>query len=134
MKKEIILATLGYTIGTFALAVIWHILLFETQYISFKYFEVEPNFALGLVTILIQGAILSAFYSYLTFKNRLPPFTYVLVLGGFFWTSHVLAFIAKQEINNAGLFILMESVYLFFQFGLYGFVLKWIYAKKDNAL
>lgn len=37
----------AYTVGTFLLAVIRHVLLFEPQYRSFGYFEGEPSFLLG---------------------------------------------------------------------------------------
>ncbi len=64
--KKIALGTIAYTIGTFSLAVIWHVLLFEARYKSFGYFEGEPSFVVGFmvgfVTILVQGMILSVLF------------------------------------------------------------------------
>ena len=60
--KRIALGTAAYTVVTFPLAVVWHVGLFERQYRAFGYFEEEPSFALGLLTILIQGAVLSVLY------------------------------------------------------------------------
>lgn len=68
--KPIILGTLAYTLVTFPLAVIWHVVIFKDQYQSFSYIEGEPNFLLGLITILFQGLILSYLYPYVLFKGK----------------------------------------------------------------
>lgn len=126
MQKTLI-ATASYTVSTFALAIAWHIVLFEEQYKVFNYIEAEPNFALGFSTILIQAIVLSAFYAKLREKMNLPALHYAGIMGVFFWSSHVLAFIAKQDIQNVLQFAGMETVYLVLQFGLYGFILRWLY-------
>ncbi len=115
------------------LAIIWHIGLFEDQYLAFGYFKEEPNMVIGLLTILIQGIVLSYLYSFVTFSgtNFTKSLKYVFVIGLFFWTSHVLAFVAKQNVENEISFILMETFYLFLQFGLYGVCLALI-AKNLN--
>ena len=59
-----LLGTLAYTLVTFPLAVIWHVVLFEEKYRSFNYFDGEPSFTLGFLTILIQGFILSFLFPY----------------------------------------------------------------------
>lgn len=126
MSKKL-LATIGYTVGTFALAIVWHIVLFEEIYLQFGYIESEPSFALGFSTILIQGIVLSCFYDFLRRKIDLPAFKYVTVMGVFFWTSHVVAFIAKQDVGSPAHFAGMETVYLVLQFGLYGLIIKKLY-------
>jgi len=132
--KQIILGTLAYSLITFPLAVIWHVIVFKDQYRLFGYFEGEPNFLLGLLTIVIQGVILSGLYPLVSIQgsNVARGVKYSILIGLFFWTSHVLAFVAKQDINNALLFILMESLYLVFQFGIYGVFIGKIYAKQLN--
>ena len=132
--KQIILGTLAYTLVTFPLAIVWHVVLFKDQYQSFSYIEGEPNFLLGLLTILLQGVILSYLYPYVLFKGKgvVRGLKYSLFIGVFFWTSHVLAFVAKQDMTNTLLFITMESVYLFLQFGIYGVLIGIIYAGTIN--
>ncbi len=132
--RKIALSTIGYTIGTFVLAVMWHVVVFENLYIRLGYFEGEPNFLLGLVTILLQGLALSALFPAVSFSGstfvRTAKFS--ALLGGFFWTSHVLAFLAKQNISDPLIFIAAESCYLVLQFGLFSFVL-WLVYKNDVA-
>ena len=133
--KKITLGTIAYTTGTFSLAVIWHVLLFEDRYRSFGYFEGEPSFVIGFLTILIQGVVLSALFPMvkLSGTSTARGFKFSLMIGVFFWTSHVLAFVAKQTIQDVGLFIAMETVYLALQFGLFGFLIGKIYREElDN--
>lgn len=123
--RLLLLGTLAYTLVTFTLAITWHLVLFKPQYEAFGYFEGEPDLLLGLITIMIQGAVLSFLYPYIGFTGGWLSrgLRYALVLGLFFWTSHVLAFIAKQTVAQAPYFILMESFYLLLQFGLYGLLI-----------
>lgn len=133
-SKPVIFGTLAYTFVTFPLAVIWHILLFEEKYKGFGYFQGEPSFLLGFVTILIQGAFLSFLYPFVKFSGNglIRGLKYSLLIGVFFWTSHVLAFVAKQTIQNPAGFVAMESFYLFLQFGIYGVLIGFIYNKWSS--
>lgn len=135
--KLTLLGTLAYTLVTFPLAVIWHVVLFEEKYHSFGYFEGEPNFALGLLTIIIQGFVLSFLYPYVKFSGQgiIKGLKYSLLIGIFFWSSHVLAFVAKQVVDSSISFVVMESFYLLLQFGIFGIFIGKIYAteKEKNA-
>lgn len=127
--KNIALGTVAYTIGTFTLAVVWHVLLFEDRYRSFGYIEGEPSFATGFATILLQGAILSLLYPMVNLAGSgiVRGIKFGYLIGAFFWTSHVLAFIAKQPVQNVGLFVAMETFYLALQFGLFGVLIGLVY-------
>lgn len=100
--KKIVLGAVAYTVGTFTLAVVWHILLFEDQYRTFGYIEDEPNFVIGFVTILAQGALLSLLFPMFRIAGTgiVRGLKFVVLMGAFFWTSHVLAFIAKQTFKG----------------------------------
>jgi hypothetical protein len=133
--KKVVTGMLAYTFGTFALAVLWHVVLFETQYQTFGYFEGEPSLLTGLATIVIQGLILSILFPlvHLSGTSLVRGFKFALLIGIFFWTSHVLAFIAKQTVHNPGLFLTMETVYLSLQFGLFGLLIGLIYRGENAA-
>ena len=127
--RKLILGTAAYTVCTFSLAVSWHVLLFQERYESFGYFEGEPDFLLGLLTIVLQGVLLSALFPMLkaegtSFRRGIK---FALITGAFFWTSHVLAFVAKQKVPEVSAFIWMETAYLLVQFGLFGLILGVIY-------
>ena len=132
---KLIVGTAGYTICTFALAVVWHVLLFEESYRSFGYFEGEPDFVIGLVTILLQGLLLSVLFPMTSgagssYRRGLE---FASLVGAFFWTSHVLAFVAKQEVPGAWTFVGMETVYLMLQFGVFGMLLGAVHRGRRSA-
>ena len=133
--KKLILGAAAYTVCTFSLAVVWHVLLFKEKYESFGYFEGEPNFLLGLLTIALQGIVLSTLFPMLkpTRSSLHRGLKFSLVVGAFFWTSHVLAFVAKQAVPEVWAFIWMETVYLLFQFGLFGLILGAIHRDRTPA-
>ncbi|MCW8875561.1 MAG: hypothetical protein OQJ89_03005 [Kangiellaceae bacterium] len=132
--KSVLLGTVAYTIVTFPLAVVWHVMLFEKQYKIFGYFKGEPNFILGLLTIVIQGVTLSFLYPYINFKGSgiLKGLKYSMLIGIFFWSSHVLAFVAKQIVDSSLSFVLMETFYLVLQFGIYGVLIGLIYKNESD--
>ena len=131
----VLFGTLLYTVVTFGLAVVWHVLIFEDQYRTFGYFDGEPKFAIGLAAILIQGIILSALYPLIRLQGTslTRGLKYAAFVGVFFWTSHVLAFVAKQTVEGAGLFLMMETVYLVLQFGIFGVAIGWVYGRWGSA-
>ena len=133
--KKLILGAAAYTVCTFSLAVVWHVLLFKERYESFGYFEGEPNFLVGLLTIGLQGILLSTLFPMLkpAGSSLHQGLKFSLIVGAFFWTSHVLAFVAKQEVPGVSTFIWMESVYLLFQFALFGLVLGAIHRERKSA-
>jgi len=82
----------------------------------------------------MQGLILSVLFPLVSLSGTslIRGLKFAFLIGAFFWTSHVLAFVAKQTINNLGLFVLMETVYLILQFGLFGLLIGLIY-RGSNA-
>ena len=129
--KKVALGTLAYTVGTFVLAIVWHIVLFEDRYRAYGYIEDEPNFVVGFLTILIQGAVLSFPLFKIKGNGVKRGLKFALWIGVFFWTSHVLAFVAKQSVQNVTQFMAMETFYLALQFGVFGVLIGFIY--RDNT-
>lgn len=132
--KLSVLASLAYVLVTFPLAAAWHALVFPEPYRAFGYFDGEPNFQLGLLSIVVQGGILSFLFPYVRLSGPAMArgLKYGLIVGAFFWTSHVLAFVAKQSVDDAGLFVAMESFYLVLQFGIFGGLIGYIYRNAPD--
>lgn len=126
---KILLTASGYIVIVFPLALGWHMGLFKEKYESFGYFSGEPNIPVGLATIIIQGVVLALIYPLFHTGSAgfVRAFQFAGLMGLFFWTSHVLALVAKQNVPNAGAFIAMETGYLAVQFGLFALVLGLIY-------
>ncbi len=133
-KKSILLGTVAYVAATFPLAIIWHIVLFKPLYLSFGYFGEHPNFPLGFLSMLIQGFILSYGFSIvkITGSSAIRGFKYAAFMGIFFWTCHVIAAAAKNSQSDTALFFVMETLYLSFQFGIYGFLIGKIFKNTST--
>lgn len=129
MLKQQILAAVAYPLIVFPLAIVWHLVLFKDRYVSFGYFQGEPNVAVGLASMVVQGAVLAFIYPMFRFGRDgfARAIKFAALLGLFFWTSHVLALVAKQNVPQAGTYILMETVYLCLQFGLFALALALIF-------
>ena len=125
------LGTLAYTLVTFPIAVIWHIVFFKSLYLSFGYFGEEPSFILGFCAIVLQGGLLTWGFTKVSFSGSVlvQALKYVSWLGVFFWTSHVIALMAKSVSAQSMVFFLMETFYLGLQFGIYGLLLAAIHNK-----
>ena len=129
--KIAILGTLAYTLATFPLAVLWHVVLFESRYQAFGYFDGEPSFALGFLSIVVQGLVMSLLFPLLQFTGNeiVRGLKFAALMGVFLWTSHVIALMAKQTIVNPGGFLVMESAYLALQFLVFGLLIGMIQKK-----
>ena len=126
---KILLAAAGYVVIVFPLALGWHLGLFKEKYQTFGYFAGEPNVPVGLAAIVIQGLVLALIYPLFDSGSAgfVRAFQFAGLMGLFFWTSHVLALVAKQKVPNAGSFIVTETGYLVAQFGLFALVLGFVY-------
>ena len=131
--KPIILGTLAYTAVTFPLAVVWHVVLFKPTYVALGYLGGEPSFLLGFLSIFIQGVLLSAGFAFIKLSGQplVRGLKYALLVGLFFWTCHVLAFAAKNVLSNTPTFFMLETLYLCFQFGIFGALIGVIYRKQS---
>lgn len=137
MKNSIVKicwGTIGYLIVTFPLAYTWHLILFKDQYDRLNYISRnEPIIAFGFSAILLQGVLLSIVYPCLRQGSSYVPATikFLLVMGGYHWTTHVLAAAAKQDIAPLTTWFTIETGYLFLQFLLGGLWLGFVY--RDSA-
>jgi hypothetical protein len=114
---------------TFPLAILWHVVAFRPTYDQLGYFERDPIFALGFLAILVQGLLLSYSYAWLFPQRRgfSSAIRFASVAGVFFWSCHVVAHAAKQQVGSIGLFFAIETCYLALQFGLFGTLLGLLY-------
>jgi hypothetical protein len=127
---------LGYVVGTFILAVLWHVVLFKGTYDALGYIaRKEPIFVLGLLSMVVQGVVLAWLFPYFA-RNGNPVrkgLRFSLAMGAFFWSCHVLAAAAKQPISPISTFMLIETIYLLIQFILAGLLIGWAYRTAPAA-
>lgn len=130
---NILYSAASYVVIVFPLALVWHVGLFKDKYDGFGYFVGEPNIIVGLITIVVQAIALALIYPlfHTGSVGFIRAFQFAGLMGLFFWTSHVLAFVAKQNVPDVVAFTVMETGYLVVQFGLFALALGLIYRSVD---
>lgn len=130
MLLKIILTALAYIIPTMPYAYFWHMVWFKKKYEQWEYFGGDASVPLGFTSMIIQGIVLSYAYAILPIEhNSLANSMYFSgILGIFFWSTHVVAAMAKHGPTRTAGYLTLETVYLIGQFGIFGVLLSAVYA------
>ena len=134
--KRFVLGAAAYALITFPLAFVWHLVTFQGVYDKLGYFSrKEPIIALGFLSIVIQGLLLSYAYPSFCRGRRLVKegLKFGLVMGLFYWTCHVIAEAAKHPIASLTTWFAIETVYLTIQFALAGLALGLIHGRRKPS-
>lgn len=113
-----ILTVVGYIVATFGAQATSHFLLFSDHYAEVSHIKKEPVLALGVVSMLIQGSILSFMFAQSKFVSQ-SIFDAVKVSWAFglFLVSYIgLAEAAKYTVPSASSWIGVEFLVGFIQF------------------
>lgn len=134
--KKYGLAVLAYVVCTFLIAAPWHLVLFKPVYDELAIFtRQEPLIPLGLISMLMQGLVLSYLYPLFS-QGRHSVKTgasFGLLMGVLLASSAVFAEAGKQNVTSLSTWLVLESVYYLFQFAMVGAVIGVIYAKREPA-
>lgn len=118
------LGFVAYVLPTFPIAFVWHLVLFEQKYKALQIYRDEPVIALGLGSMLIQGAIFSWLFPRV-FVQRDGLFLkdgllYGLGMGLLSWSFTTLAVAAKNIMVSVPDFVLLETAFTILQFIIVG--------------
>ena len=134
MNSKFPLAWAAYVVVTFVLGFVWHLALFKKTYQKLGIFSRidDPIIPLGLIAMLIQGAILAYIYPLSPMGGSLlgEGMKFGLVFGAFIASSAVFAEAAKQKVTSLPTWLALESAYYVIQFGLAGIAIALVYGKK----
>ncbi|WP_368188112.1 hypothetical protein [Aestuariibius sp. HNIBRBA575] len=128
------MTTFAYVVFVFPIAIIWHLVLFHEKFVTFGYFKGDPNIAIGLLTMIVQGATIAMIYpNYRSkFSGLRHALSFGMLVGVFYWSCHVLGLVAKQNVPLAWQFTLMETAYLVVQFAGASVILWLVYGDKPS--
>lgn len=134
---KVLLATLGYALGTIIPSWIWYMVLFSSQYQSFNMIQHNQvsNFVLWLISVVALGFVISYFYNHLSSGREVGIVKYVSIIAFLSWCWTVLSVISWiwQGINNLWLFIVLATAFVIIQYAIYGMVLRWVYGRSATA-
>jgi len=132
MRKHL-LAVLAYVVATFATQAVSHFAVNAEHYAAVTYLRVQPIFALGVLSMLIQGSIMSYLYVQLPESGRSTgqAVLFAWLVGSMLVSYEALAEAAKYTVPSVTSWIAVEVASGFVQFTLYGVLLGWVYRARD---
>lgn len=130
MILEIVLGAFAYVIPTMPYAYFWHMVWFKDKYEQWQYFGDDASIPLGFTSMVIQGIVLSYAYTLLPIEHSAIAngLFFSAVMGIFFWSTHVISAMAKHGATRTREYLVMETVYLIGQFGLFGLLIGVVHA------
>jgi len=133
MKKHL-LAVLAYLAATFIIQAVSHFVVNAGHYAAVAHIRKEPIFPLGILSMLIQGSVLSYLYKRTVTDGRsISDAVRFAWLAGAFLISYIaLAEAAKYSVPAVASWIAVEAIAGFAQFTFYGVLLSFIY--RDRAV
>ena len=114
------LGFLAYLVPTFPLGYFWHLSTFAASYDRLEIFRPDVIIPLGLLSMIIQGAIFSWAYPRL-FSSRRESWTsgalgFGAVFGLLAWSFAVLPVAAKYRMASVADFMMLETAFTALQF------------------
>ncbi|MBR0757093.1 hypothetical protein JQ604_33345 [Bradyrhizobium jicamae] len=123
-KSSFWMGVAAYLVPTFAIAYVWHLVLFAPTYDALGIYRPDPIIPFGFVSMVIQGIIFSWAYPRLfpargsaTFR---PGVAYGLALAVLSWSFTTLAVAAKSIMSSVPLYVLLETGFTLLQFAIVG--------------
>lgn len=131
-----VLSILGYIFVTFATQATSHFVVFAQHYADVTHIKTEPIFLLGLLSMVIQGAVVSFVFANSRFAGRslVDAIKLAWLFGAFLVSYIALAEAAKYSVPSVLGWIAVEVVVGFVQFTLVGVVLWLAYRPRRSSL
>lgn len=131
--KRLLVGTLLYTAATFATQAVSHFGINRAHYAAVGFLRPEPIFALGIFSMLLQGAILTHLYNRYArgHSGWRRGWMFGLLTGGLFVSYPAMAEPAKYLVPSVSSWMSVEAATGFTQFSLFGLALGWLDRRPD---
>jgi hypothetical protein len=122
--KRFFLGVLAYTVPTFALGIVWHLILFERNYAELKIYRSDIIIPFGFLSMLIQAAIFAWLYkkAFARLKGTLlaRALTYAAAGAVLSWSFTTLAVAAKNMMTSVPAYLAIETAFTIVQWIIVG--------------
>jgi hypothetical protein len=125
MSKAFWLGVAAYILPTFPLGYLWHLVVFAPQYGALQIYRPDVIIPFGLLSMFIQGMILSWIYPKVTYGGADKAWLrqgllFGLVAGLFAWSLSTIAVAAKNVMTSVPLYLALETGFTFVQYAIIG--------------
>src|SRR2546425_12399129 len=109
MRKHV-LAVLVYVVATFATQAVSHFGVNAAHYAAVTYLRPQPVFALGILSMLIQGSIMAYLYAHVPGAGRSIGHAvfFAWLVGGILVSYEALAEAGEEYVSGVGSWIAVE--------------------------
>jgi hypothetical protein len=130
--KNVVLGTVSFIIVSFILQALSHFVINTEHYASVDFVRNEPILWMGVLTMVIQGSILSYLFPKVSLhKNVIKNGLFFGISIGIFFVSYIaMVEPSKYAVENVTNWFLVESMVGLTQFALFGICLGVIHSKK----
>lgn len=131
MTRNFWMGIVAYVLPSFAVAIVWHLMVFAPVYAELEVYRDDMIIPFGLASMLIQGAVFSLIYPKIftsggVLANGLKFGAMCFFLG---WTYMVLAVGAKHIMASVSGFVMIETGFVALQFLVCGPAIAWAHSK-----
>jgi len=129
--KRILIGTLAYVLVSFASQATSHFAINAEHYASIPFMRTEPIMILGILTMIIQGGVLSYLYGFFSRENTGigNGLLFGLLIALFFVSYPALVEPSKYIVPSVGAWMAVEGLVGLVQFSLFGTALGWIFSR-----
>jgi hypothetical protein len=125
MNKKFWLGLAAYVLPTFPLGFVWHLVVFARQYHALQIYRPDVIIPFGLLSMLIQGALLSWLFPKIARDDVdvswiRQGLKFGLLVGLFAWTLTTIAVAAKHVMTSVPLFLALETGFTIVQYAIVG--------------
>jgi hypothetical protein len=122
MRGRFVLNLLAYVVPTFLLGFVWHLRLFEEQYLALRIYRSDIVIPLGFASMLVQGCIVAWAYPRLMARpaSLADGLRFAAGAALLAWSFTTLAVAAKHPMTSVPAFIAIETGFTLMQFLLVG--------------
>lgn len=125
-----ILSVLAYVVATFAVQAASHFGVNADHYAAVSFMRAEPILALGVLSMVIQGAVFAYLYSLRRMGGIAAAIRFAWLCGAVVVSYPALAEPGKYAVPSAGSWALVEIIAGFAQFTLFGVLLGLIHRNR----
>ena len=131
---KILQGTFAYVISTFLVQATSHFAISKAHYAAVGFLRAEPVFLLGILSMLVQGVILTHLYRHYAAgaSDWMKGWKFGLLTGAFFVSYPALAEPAKYMVPSVSSWMTTEAIAGFVQFSLFGLTVGRLFRTSDT--
>lgn len=124
-----------YAFSAFLVQAVSHFAVNKAHYAEVTFLRPDPIFVLGVLSMLIQGAVLTHLYAFYAPRESsgLKGLKFGLITGAFFVSYEALAEPAKYLVPSVPSWMLIEAAAGLLQFSLFGIVFGTLERRRPDS-